>query len=307
MDSIRRVGGTTADRHGVGAESDAATATLVVGAMSVSVRWAAVTHPGLVRTANQDRFAVGRHLFAVCDGMGGHLAGELASAIACEAVLGVETGKAPTVAELVDTVAVANEAILRAGAADEGLAGMGTTLVAIGLTDNGGEATWTALNVGDSRLYMSDGTTPRLVSHDHSVVQELLDAGALTEVEARDHVERHVVTRALGSLEAPAADVWLLPPRPGDRLLLTSDGAHGELAEQDIEAALSRPTPAECCSVVLELALAQGGRDNITALAVFVDAVGGPHTDLVDEATTPRSQVSSARSEDSLITQVPVT
>jgi protein phosphatase len=283
-----------------------------LGDASVVLRWAALTHEGLVRASNQDTFGVAGGVFVVCDGMGGHMGGGRASEIAAGVVTEVSRYGAPTIQSLVATVEAANIAILDESRTDPDLDGMGTTLVALSLAENGGSPTWVALNVGDSRLYVADDEGPRQLSVDHSVVQELIDGGSIAADEVAGHPERHVVTRALGSELAPAADVWLMPPVAGAHFLLTTDGAHGDVDEADLIAALTNDDPVASCDALLRAALATGGRDNITALCVVVDDVVPDAADAIDESTTPRvgrspvAMLGSEPPEGALITSVPI-
>lgn len=266
--------------------------TVAAGGGSLELSWAAATHEGLVRESNQDAFRTSSGVFLVCDGMGGHRGGERASRAAADIVLRAWDADAPPdVQSVVDSVGLANTELLREADGDSSLAGMGTTLVGLGVVLQGGRPMLLAVNVGDSRLYVRASGTVRQVSHDHSVVQELIDAGQITPEESRTHVERHVVTRVLGSDPWPEPDVWLLAPTPGTRYLLCTDGVHGELTADDLTAALAQPQPSDAVASLVAAALTAGGRDNLTAVVVDVGEVLLGNLEPLDDDTTPRSEL----------------
>lgn len=293
----------------------AGTDVIDAAGLAVSMSWAAVTHAGLVRPTNQDAFAVCRGGFVVCDGMGGHNGGEKASRIGVDTAAAVWAGSMPSVADVVASVAQANSEVLKAAQGSHLLEGMGSTLVLAGLADNGGAPTLVCVNLGDSRVYAREDGQIRQLSHDHSVVQELLDEGAIRGDEVATHPQRHVVTRALGTDETPDPDVWMLPTRAGVRVALTTDGIHGEIATAEVWAALELAEPAAVCDHLVAATLASGARDNFTVVVVDIDAVEPLHTAgaLLDD-TLPRSLVtvvrdvggsSSSAPRPGLITEVP--
>lgn len=251
----------------------------------VAVSWAAVSRRG-PRPVNEDRWAAHRGMFVVADGMGGHEAGEVASGLA----VGVLTADLPdplTAVEVVGRVSAAH-ATIRDAAGRSGR-DMGSTLAGVALVGPGdaGTPAWLAFNVGDCRVYAAADGRRRRVSVDHSVVQELLDSGAIHPESAATHPERHMVTRALGTASPHHADWWTWPVTEGDRIVLCSDGmvrALGEatlldlLGGDDLVAALSSA-----------VATAEGGatpwRDDATALVLAVSRV--PADAGVDEVTLP--------------------
>jgi protein phosphatase len=244
-------------------------AEMVGGIRVLAVQWGARTDIGLVRRRNEDAFLAEERVFVVADGMGGHVGGATASAVTIAeftALLGTEVPSADAVAGAVER---ANNAILRLVDGDPDLAGMGTTLVGIVLIEEAGQPCWLGFNIGDSRLYrFLDGELTRL-SHDHSVVQELLESGEITAEEIPHHQDRNVVTRALGSDPGPVADYWLLAPHDGERFLLCSDGLTGEVPDDRIAAILGFEQNAEiAASTLVAEALASGGRDNVTAVVI---------------------------------------
>jgi protein phosphatase len=226
----------------------------------------AATDVGRVRGHNEDAYLVDDQLglVAVADGMGGHQAGEVASATALEA-LRASVGSGAGVRE---AVIAANEAVFEKSTTDERLRGMGTTLTAGTLAAGG---TVLLAHVGDSRAYeLRDGQLRR-VTTDHSLVEELIQAGELTESEAEGDPRRSMITRAVGMEPAVDVDLYPIEVERGDRLLLCSDGLTGMVDEGEIESILSgQPDPASASRQLVEAANRGGGMDNITVLVVDV-------------------------------------
>lgn len=240
----------------------------------VTLDWAARTDIGNRRSVNEDSVLAAPPLFAVADGMGGHAAGDLASAAVVEhlSVAEVATGT-------LDIGQV--EAALAAAANDidelaEGIpAGVGTTVAGAALVVAGGEARFAIFNIGDSRVYRFEGNELAQVTVDHSVVQELMDAGLLDAADAENHPESNVITRAVGFRELPRPDLWSIPLRAGLRLLICSDGLTREVGRDRLRLHLAaRLSAAETASALVDAALAAGGRDNISVL--IVDVVDAP-------------------------------
>ncbi len=234
-----------------------------------NLRWGSATDAGMLRATNEDCALAERPIFAVADGMGGRASGEVASSIAV-GVLRRLCGPATTdVASVLEAVTAANDAIVSA-AVDEH-AGMGTTLTGIALVDDRGQEQWLAFNVGDSRVYRLYSGRLEQLTKDHTEAEELVAAGALTPDQRRGHPSSRRLTRVLGIGPAPAVDSVLFYPTPGERLLLCSDGVHGELDDQAIRFCLEEPGPAaEVAQRVVRAALAAAGRDNLTAVVVDV-------------------------------------
>lgn len=227
------------------------------------VAWGARTDRGRVRERNEDAFLSQPPVFVVADGMGGYQSGETASAAVVEQF---ENRSAGGVTPEWITACLTN-----ANARIRGGAGGGTTAAGAALVDRDGQPYWLVFNIGDSRVYLSSGEEVRQISVDHSVVQELVDAGELSPERARSHPERHIVTKAVGTLEDPRPDFWLVPRELGDRLLLCSDGVTTELDDGTIAEALRRPEPAQDVAEQLTArALRAGGRDNITCIVIDV-------------------------------------
>ncbi len=234
--------------------------------MTVRLIVGAATDVGKVRGHNEDAYLVDDQLglVAVADGMGGHQAGEVASATALEALrAAVTSGEG-----IRDAVTSANEAVYDKSTTDERLRGMGTTLTAATLATGG---TLLLGHVGDSRAYLlHDGKLQRLTT-DHSLVEELIQSGELTPQEAEADPRRSMITRALGI--EPDIDVDLYPTQlsSGDRLLFCSDGLTGMVSEEEIRAILAdEHDPGAAARRLIAAANTAGGIDNITVLVVDV-------------------------------------
>jgi PPM family protein phosphatase len=253
----------------------------------VDLHHGAATDVGHVRTVNEDSFLVAPPVFVVADGMGGHAGGDVASRIVVEEFARlVEEGYDPSrgADHVADTIARAQARILEYGEgqrAEQPRWHAGTTAVVAVLVDDAGTTKWLLANLGDSRIYrFTDGRLEQ-VSVDHSVVQELVDAGQITAEQATVHPERHVITRALGSPEGARPDFFLLPLPAAERLLLCSDGISGMISDADIAAVLdSVADPRDAADALVRAALDAGGRDNATA--VVIDVVGLVHDDSYD-------------------------
>jgi serine/threonine protein phosphatase PrpC len=233
------------------------------------------TDVGRMRQVNQDTplLADNRQLWAVADGMGGHNGGEVASDLAVQSLQAHFGDAGRDLDALLDAAAAANTAVNDAAQEDPDLRGMGTTLVAIAVTDDDELA---YVNIGDSRIYLfRDGELSRLTV-DHSLVEEMVREGTITAEEARSHPRRNVVTRALGIEPWARFDGNTIVPYTGDRYLLCSDGLFNEVEEDRIAGVLRRlDDPADASSELVRLANEGGGRDNITVVVVDVVDDGG--------------------------------
>ncbi|MDQ0029171.1 PP2C family protein-serine/threonine phosphatase [Arthrobacter bambusae] len=226
------------------------------------------TDRGLSRELNEDSLIAEDPVFAVADGMGGHEAGEIASAL-CVRTL----GRMPQLAAGVRsaTAVALQKCILAADSQIRNATGgrAGTTLSGVVVAEYMGVPYWLVTNIGDSRTYRLSGGDFRQISVDHSEVQELVEAGRITREEATVHPRRHVVTRALGTGGENEADFWLLPIQDGDRMLVCSDGLTGELSDEHISRILSTvEKPQDAVDSLIQEALLSGGRDNVTAIVV---------------------------------------
>lgn len=246
----------------------------------VELRYGGATDVGLVREVNEDAFLARPPVFVVADGMGGHDGGDVASAIVVEefgrlAESGYDPARGPeTVAA---TLGACHARILehvdRQRAVGNASYQSGTTAVAALLVEVDGEPRWLVANVGDSRAYRVVAGRLEQVSVDHSLVQELVDAGSITPDEAAHHPERNVVTRALGGPARPEADCFLLPLDDRPRLVLCTDGVNGMLGDAEIEQVLAGASdPAQAATDLVAAAVAAGGEDNATV--IVVDVVG---------------------------------
>ncbi len=211
--------------------------------------------------------------------MGGHDGGDVASRIVVEEFERLaDDGYDPTRGgdQVAETLAACQRRINEYGAgqlaAGQARGYAGTTVAAALLVDDGGPK-WLLVNLGDSRVYRLKGALLEQVSVDHSLVQELVDAGTITSEDAAHHPERHVITRALGGPDPAHADYFLLPLGSVERLLLCSDGISGMIDDEAIRGVLvEAEDPRDAADRLVELALRAGGRDNATA--VVVDVVG---------------------------------
>lgn len=233
---------------------------------TTSLMWGARSDVGCVRTHNEDSYLVQSPLFCVCDGMGGHAAGEVASSIAVETVARMAP-KAANPSQLAAAIEAANAAIIEAAENGLGKPGMGCTATAAYIEGN----TIALAHVGDSRAYLVHEGTLIRVTRDHSYVEELVDAGEITADEARVHPNRSVITRALGSDPAMYADHFQLNIEEGDRLILCSDGLSSMIPDGEIEEIANQSATAQICvDNLVDAALAAGGSDNVTVVVVDV-------------------------------------
>jgi protein phosphatase len=254
----------------------------------MKLKWGASTDVGMVRQQNEDSFLAEETLFVVADGMGGHNAGEVASALAVTTLkagarLGIDD--AEVFRELVQQ---ANSAIYTASLDDSTQSGMGTTVTALSIVE-GEEPRVLVANVGDSRAYLwRSGALSRL-SVDHSYVQELVNEGIITPEAARVHPRRNIVTRALGIDRSVMVDVFTHFVRTGDRIVLCSDGLVDEVADNEIARVLGQHTdPQETAEALVMVANTNGGRDNTTVIVVDVlDDISEPIASSAPDNTAP--------------------
>lgn len=225
------------------------------------------TDVGCVRDHNEDSLVVAPPLFAVADGMGGHAAGEVASEIAVN-VLAELAPKDLDGAALEHAVEEANHEIIRAARDGRGREGMGTTLTACMLENE----RLVIAQVGDSRAYLLHHGKLQQLTRDHSLMADMIEAGQLTEAEARVHPNRSVITRAIGSDPHMQPDIYELNVETGDRILLCSDGICTMIEDPQIEHVMGHSrTAQECADNLVAAALEAGGFDNATAVVVDVE------------------------------------
>jgi serine/threonine protein phosphatase PrpC len=242
---------------------------------------------GLVRQGNEDSAFTSAQLIAVADGMGGHAAGEVASRIAVQVLqklaptLTADEIDADSVEDLlmhslhsidVEIAAVTDEEIEKRG--------MGTTLTALLIRDN----TIALLHVGDSRCYRLRGSTLEQLSNDHTVIQELLDQGAISEAEAADHPQRSMLTQALRGDGDVTPVLQMYEVKKGDRYLLCSDGLSGVLTDKEIKVGLKKSNKDEAVRFLNDATYINGAPDNVTILIA----------DISDTSTTPSTLLGAA-------------
>ena len=236
----------------------------------------AATDTGNLRGQNEDAHIAEQNLFAVADGMGGHNAGEVASAMAIEHLQNVAISGVSSAEAFAQVVRDLNSAIYTSATSTTDQRGMGTTLTAAALlapTDNMDQPSQIVIaNVGDSRTYLLRSGELRQLSVDHSYVQELVTEGLLTVDEARNHPRRNIVTRALGIDEQVSVDTWTIPMFDGDRFMLCSDGLVDEVPLDEItEMMREHSAPQHIAERLVTAAKRHGGRDNITVIVVDVN------------------------------------
>jgi protein phosphatase len=238
------------------------------------IELANLTDPGCVRERNEDYYcyfepddeeafrARGR-LLVVADGMGGHEGGEAASGIAVDTVRQTwASGTGDPAGLLIEALNNAQAAIQEFAREHPEFTGMGTTCTAVAII---GDTLYYG-HVGDTRLYLIRNGGIRRLTHDHSLVQKLVDSGALTEEEAAEHPDRNVLVSALGMRGPVAVDVpdGGVPLEPGDTLLVCTDGLHGLVNDAELLDAVTRCEPRQACQELVQLARERGGPDNIT-------------------------------------------
>jgi serine/threonine protein phosphatase PrpC len=253
-------------------------------ASKVELHYGATTDTGKVRSVNEDSYLAAPPVFVVADGMGGHEGGDVASRIVVDVfaeLVDTDHDARSGASAIADLLVRAQDEInqyaleQRLGGAREGVLRWyaGTTAVVALLVSDSDGPKWLVANLGDSRIYRLDAGALEQVSVDHSVVQELLDAGEITADEVETHPERHVVTRALGGPDDAEADYFLLPLASVERLLLCSDGITGMIDHAMIEGILAEVgDPRDAADRLVAAAVDAGGHDNATA--VVVDVVG---------------------------------
>jgi PPM family protein phosphatase len=251
--------------------------------MTLALRYAVRSDVGLLREGNEDSAYAGPRLLAVADGMGGHAAGEVASAVAISVLTDLDEDL--PAGELLDALA---EAVTRANhilhdmvAADPSIGGMGTTLTAMLWS-----GTRVALcHIGDSRAYVLSGGKLQQITHDHTLVQSLVDDGRISPDEAATHPQRSLLLRALDGSDDVEPDLSIREAQVGDRYLLCSDGLSGVVSEPTLHRTLATVAePDDAVRQLVDLAIKGGGPDNITCIVA----------DVVDSATAirPPSEVS---------------
>lgn len=251
------------------------------------------------RAANEDSYVARAPVFIVSDGMGGHRAGAAASAAVARAFEALIDTSEVSPNDVVDAVQRARIAVAQVSAAAGGESG--ATLTGAIAVSHGGQPWWCVINVGDSRVYALTGGVMEQVTADHSRVQELVDAGRITAEEALVHPKRNIITRAIGD-DIPGCDAWLVPVRPGMRLIVASDGLMKALSDAQI-AGIARlaGTPADASRRLVDAALVAGATDNVTV--VIADALHVTTPDDADPAPWLRWPAVEDHEDDTTLTQ----
>ena len=240
----------------------------------VTLAWAALTDTGRRRQQNQDSVLARPPYFVVADGMGGHAAGDVASDAVVKRLAQRVTGEFAEPADLIGALHDAAADI--ADYSRESTLGTGTTVTGAVLTLVDGAPQWLVFNIGDSRVYAQMDGVLSQVTVDHSVVQQLVDAGTITKEQAEQHPDSNMITRAVGFNELPSPDYWMLPMLPGLRLLVCSDGLTKEVRDEEIALHLrSGADAASTARTLVQRALELGGRDNVTVIVLDVLAPEG--------------------------------
>jgi serine/threonine protein phosphatase PrpC len=260
----------------------------------VKVIASGISDLGLQRVGNEDTFSIDESLglYIVADGMGGHLAGEVASQVAVEMIKRAfrrwTEGEVPEDEifgmpdrslsiqgnYLLSSIRLANRVVYEMAVAYEPYRGMGTTIVALLVTPK----LLVVANVGDSRIYMiRDGRIERM-SKDHTIVAEQIEMGALTEAEASSSPLKHILTKNLGSADDVDPEVFELEPSYNDRFILCTDGLTDLVKEKEIlGVAQKSDDPERVCRRLVDIALQRGAPDNTTVLSIFLKDVEKPH------------------------------
>ena len=246
---------------------------------------AGVSQTGNVRRSNEDAYLMRSPLFMVADGMGGAQAGEIASRMCAQAFAEVDLIRTSPAEALRDTIRTANGRILERSRSDPEAAGMGTTVTAALMDDEG---TITFAHVGDSRAYLLRDASLQRLSDDHSLVGELVRKGELSEIEAEHHPQRSVITRALGTDDSVEVDTFPVPAKDGDVILLCSDGLNTMVPEATIADILASAEPAATIARdLVRAALQGGGEDNVTAIVFRVGEVAEPEPEPSSREAAP--------------------
>jgi PPM family protein phosphatase len=280
--------------------------------MTLALRYAIRSDVGLLREGNEDSAYAGPHLLAIADGMGGHVAGEVASSVTISALTGLddEVPADRLLDELAAAVATASNTLHEMSVEDPSLEGMGTTLTALLWSGT----TVAICHIGDSRAYLLRDGELRQITRDHTLVQSLVDDGRLSPAQAAIHPQRSLVMRALQSGTEAEPDLKTIEAKAGDRYLLCSDGLSDVVSEETLHDTLTRCTDREqAVAKLIELAIRGGGPDNITCIVADVVDFGtepptGPVSVVVGAAASngdgrPRQQADSPAERAHVLTQ----
>ena len=237
--------------------------------MTLALRYAVRSDVGLLREGNEDSAYAGPRLLAIADGMGGHAAGEVASAVTIGALAELDKRQPGTdmLADLANAVTAANMRLQQIVTANPAVEGMGTTLTAVLWSD--GHAA--VCHIGDSRGYLLRDGELYQITHDHTLVQSLIDEGRITEDDASTHPQRSLILRAIDGRTVADPDLSQHESQRGDRYLLCSDGLSGVVSDETLRDTLAEiGDPEACTRQLIDLALRGGGPDNITCIVADV-------------------------------------
>ena len=228
---------------------------------------------GLIRNGNEDGALTHPHLIAVADGMGGHAGGEIASAIAIKVLAQRSTvftdaqiDKDSADDYFNSTIDEIDSALKAASDEDPTLSGLGTTLTALFIRDNQA----VLLHVGDSRAYRIRGTSCEQLTVDHTVMQELLAAGTITQAEVAEHPQRSMLTQALMGSQTLSIGLHLFDLKDGDRFILCSDGLSGVLTDKEIKTLVKSQSPADAVAALVDATYINGAPDNVTIIVADI-------------------------------------
>jgi protein phosphatase len=288
--------------------------------LPLKIEVAGKTDVGLVRSGNEDFLHIDEHngVYAVCDGMGGHQAGEVASRTASQTLNMIFDNWRQAVLDdeelafghtlprsgdlLVKSIRLANRNIYRQSSADPGLAGMGTTIVSLAF-----EKDYVSIaHVGDSRAYRLDEEEIIQLTTDHSWVAEIQQQQQISEEDASTFVGKNIITRALGVRENVEVDYRLAKLQAGEIFVLCSDGLCGFVTNDEIYnvARRSRKNLQRMCEDLVELANSTGGQDNVTVIALRVTGVDKSDENEMDAITVPAESVEQLHAEDRWLEQL---
>ena len=236
---------------------------------TLGIRYAVRSDTGLLRENNEDAAYAGARLLAVADGLGGHAGGEVASAAVIDALkpLDADLPAGELLNALEHAVHQANESLQQIAESDPSLRGLGSTLTA--MLWSGSQLA--LVHIGDSRAYLLRGGELFQITHDHTLVQSMVDEGRITADEATSHPQRSLLMRALAGASDACADIRLHDARPGDRYLLCSDGLYTVVTAEQLRQVLSTVAdPEDVVRQLIDLANQGGGPDNITCVVADV-------------------------------------
>ena len=263
------------------------------------IRYTWRTDVGRIRKNNQDTVILGKVLFGVADGMGGHNGGEIASAGLRDGLLRETEGQEPSMELLEEAVKKVNYEIWEQQEKDASLTGMGTTLTILWAT----EKEMIIGQVGDSRAYLIRDGQLKQVTSDHSMVADMVRRGVLTEEQAACHPMRNYITRAVGTDDTLDVDMITIPRMNGDRWIICSDGLYGQISKQELEETAKIADLEDAADKLLELALEHGGRDNITLILMQDESTAEEHETAGNTEKEPAEDVAPEDADQEGVTE----